>query len=61
VIYWLAVTLGLIPRECLCEDYGNPIPVAWNWSGFPLNMLVSATGLTGLYPHGRVLRPGGAS
>jgi hypothetical protein len=49
IIYWLITILGLIPAEYLFQDYSNPILVAWNWSFLPLDLLISATGLTALY------------
>ncbi|KOP81862.1 YvaD family protein [Cytobacillus solani] len=49
IIYWLVTFLELIPNEYLFNDYNNPILVAWNWSFFPLDILVSITGLTSLY------------
>jgi hypothetical protein len=49
IIYWLATVLQLIPAEYLYNDYTNPILVNWNWSFFPLDILVSITGLTSLY------------
>ncbi|GIO34196.1 MULTISPECIES: DUF5360 family protein [Paenibacillus] len=49
ILYFGATALGLIPPEWAYSDYRNPILIAWNWSFFPLDMLVSATGLTALY------------
>ncbi|MEM7530939.1 MAG: DUF5360 family protein [Chloroflexota bacterium] len=39
----------LIPAEYLFHDYTNPILVAWNWSFLPLDLFISATGLTSVY------------
>lgn len=47
--YWLITYLHLIPDEYLYNDYTNAILVHWNWSFFPLDMAISATGLTSLY------------
>jgi hypothetical protein len=45
IAYWLITALHLIPAEYLYNDYTNPILTNWNWSFFPLDMLVSASGL----------------
>lgn len=49
IVYWLATALHLIPLEYAYSDYTNPIIVSWNWSFFPLDMLVSLTGLWSLF------------
>lgn len=49
ILYWLIVLLHVMPDSWLFKDYDNPILVAWNWSFFPLDMLISATGLIGLF------------
>ncbi|MDR0270926.1 DUF5360 family protein [Paenibacillus sp.] len=49
ILYFGATALGLIPPEWAYSDYSNPILIAWNWSFFPIDMLVSLTGLTALY------------
>jgi Family of unknown function (DUF5360) len=49
IVYWLFTALSLIPPEYAYNDYKNPLPVAWNWSFLPLDLLISATGLTSLY------------
>lgn len=51
ILYWLVTALHWIPQEWLFKDYGNPILVAWNWSFLPLDLLISATGLTSLYQY----------
>jgi hypothetical protein len=51
VAYWTITALHLLPREWLFQDYTNPILTAWNWSFLPLDLLISATGLTALYLH----------
>lgn len=47
--YWSITALHLIPAQFLYNDYTNPILVNWNWSFFPLDILVSATGLFSIY------------
>lgn len=49
VLYWLVTALHLIPPSWAFQDYANPLLVAWNWSFFPLDMLISATGLLSMY------------
>jgi hypothetical protein len=49
ILYWVVTALGVMPSEYLYNDYKNPILVAWNWSFFPIDILVSATGLCSLY------------
>ena len=49
IAYWLITLLEIVPNEYLFNDYANPILVAWNWSFLPLDLLVSATGLTSIY------------
>lgn len=49
ILYWLVTGLHLIPAEYLYNDYTNPILVNWNWSFFPLDILVSVTGLYSVY------------
>ncbi|WP_228101589.1 DUF5360 family protein [Paenibacillus donghaensis] len=49
ILYFSATALRLIPPEWAYSDYSNPILIAWNWSFFPIDMLVSVTGLTALY------------
>ncbi len=49
ILYWLITLFKLIPPEYLFNDYQNPILVAWNWSFLPLDLLISATGLTSVY------------
>ena len=49
ILYWLITVLNLIPAQYLYNDYTNPILVDWNWSFFPLDIVVSATGLYSLY------------
>ena len=49
LLYWSITAAHLIPPVYLYSDYTNPILVDWNWSFFPLDMLISATGLLSLY------------
>jgi hypothetical protein len=45
--YWLVTALHLIPPEWTYQDYTNPLLVSWNWSFLPLDLAVSAFGLSG--------------
>lgn len=45
LMYWTITALHLIPVEYLYQDHSNPLLVNWNWSFFPLDMLVSFSGL----------------
>jgi hypothetical protein len=47
--YWAASGLGALPDAWLYKDHHDPLIVAWNWSFLPLDLLVSATGLTSLW------------
>nr|WP_276957749.1 DUF5360 family protein [Allomeiothermus silvanus] len=47
--YWLATSLYLVPLEWAFKDYADPTLVAWNWSFFPLDLLISANGLYALW------------
>jgi hypothetical protein len=53
IVYWLITALQLIPAQYLFKDYHDPVLVTWNWSFLPLDLLISATGLSSLYLHGR--------
>ncbi len=53
ILYWLVTALHLIPESWAFKDYTNPILVAWNWSFFPLDMCISATGLSSIYLYGK--------
>lgn len=48
IAYWLITLLHLIPADLLFRDYTNPVLVHWNWSFLPLDLAISATGLTSL-------------
>ncbi len=47
--YWLLAAFANLPPEYLFKDYDNPLMVAWNWSFLPLDLLISATGLSCLW------------
>lgn len=51
IVYWSVTAFGLIPAEYTFAGYHDPALVAWNWSFLPLDLLVSATGLTGVWLH----------
>jgi hypothetical protein len=55
IAYWLITLLHLIPAQYLFQDYSNPILTAWNWSFLPLDLFISATGLSALWAYGRRL------
>ena len=49
-IYWtisgvMLMGFELVPLEYLYNDYHNPLMYAWNWSFFPLDMVLAITGL----------------
>jgi hypothetical protein len=49
IIYWIITFLKIIPKEYLFKGYSNPLMVAWKWSFFPLDLMISIIGLTGLF------------
>lgn len=49
ITYWIITFFHLIPPDQLFRDYTNPILVHWNWSFLPLDILISATGLTSVW------------
>ena len=49
IFYWLITAFALIPEALLFKDYHNSLLMAWNWSFLPLDILVSATGLSGMH------------
>ena len=58
LLYWgvsLPILLGvdLIPADWLFKDYDQPLVIAWNWSFFPLDMVLSICGLLSLRRHAR--------
>jgi hypothetical protein len=46
--YWLVTASGALPASWLYARHDEPVMVAWNWSFLPLDLLVSATGLSSL-------------
>jgi hypothetical protein len=48
IAYWLITLLHVIPPDMLFRDYSNPIMVHWNWSFLPLDLFISATGISSL-------------
>lgn len=58
VAYWLLSLIVLagvdvVPSSWLFKDYDDPIVYAWNWSFFPLDMVLSAVGLLAVRRHAR--------
>ncbi|OAB34870.1 hypothetical protein PMSD_14015 [Paenibacillus macquariensis subsp. defensor] len=49
IVYWIVTYFHIIPTSWAFKDYDNPIIVAWNWSFFPLDIMISLTGLYSLY------------
>ena len=49
IVYWFITLFHLIPQDLLFKDYANPILVSWNWSFFPLDMVISITGLFSIH------------
>jgi len=48
LLYWIVSGLALLPAAWLYKDHDHPILQAWNLSFLPLDLLVSASGLSGL-------------
>ena len=51
--YWgitalMAIGIVSIPGEWLFKDYHDPRVMAWNWSFFPIDILLSVTGIWAL-------------
>jgi hypothetical protein len=46
IAYWAISALHLVPAAWAFKDYADPILSAWNWSFLPLDLAVSATGLS---------------
>ncbi len=58
IVYWsvsllIAVGWEVVPASWLFKDYEDPIIYAWNWSFFPLDMVLSACGLLAIRRHSR--------
>nr|WP_169810329.1 DUF5360 family protein [Paenibacillus macquariensis] len=49
IVYWIVTYFHIIPTSWAFKDYDNPIIIAWNWSFFPLDIMISFTGLYSLY------------
>ncbi|MCO4853099.1 YvaD family protein [Bacillus vallismortis] len=49
ILYWLSAGFALIPESLAFKHHENPFMIAWNWSFFPLDILISFTGLYSLY------------
>ncbi|WP_299092828.1 YvaD family protein [uncultured Metabacillus sp.] len=49
ILYWIVTFFNIIPKSWAFKDYDHSIIIAWNWSFFPLDMLISITGLFSLY------------
>ncbi|WP_314590023.1 YvaD family protein [Paenibacillus terrigena] len=49
LVYWFVTYFHLIPPSYAYQDYNNAMLVTWNWSFFPLDVLISITGLLSLY------------
>lgn len=47
--YWLVSALHLLPPDALYAHHDDPVMVAWNWSFLPLDLFVSASGLSSLW------------
>lgn len=48
LVYWFTSALHLLPAEWLYAHHEDPVMVDWNWSFFPLDGIVSGTGLGAL-------------
>lgn len=56
LLYWgvsLLILAGfeVVPEAWLFKDYDDPIVYAWNWSFFPLDMVLSVCGLLAVRRH----------
>lgn len=54
LVYWslsFLMTMGykLVPPDLMYFGYGNSTITAWNWSFFPLDILLSTLGLSGIF------------
>lgn len=45
IVYWTITYLHLLPPEFLYNNYADAVLVDWNWSFFPIDMLISLSGL----------------
>ncbi|MDB4987596.1 MAG: hypothetical protein JWN04_2774 [Myxococcaceae bacterium] len=46
LLYWLVTGFHLLPASWLYAHHDEPAMVAWNFSFWPLDLVVSATGLS---------------
>ena len=58
IVYWsvsLLILAGLevVPKAWLFKDYHDPLVYAWNWSFFPLDIVLSICGLLAVRRHSR--------
>lgn len=56
--YWsvsllMLVGVDIVPASWLFKDYDDPIVYAWNWSFFPLDVVLSICGLLAVRKHAR--------
>ncbi len=56
IVYWavsfpLLLGMDVVPASWLFKDYHDPIVYAWNWSFFPLDMVLSICGLLAVHRH----------
>lgn len=56
ILYWslsLTILAGfqIVPPEWMFKGYEDPIINAWNWSFFPLDMVLSVSGLMAVQRH----------
>ena len=49
IIYWSIVSLNILPNEYMFKDYDNSIIHDWNYSFLPLDIMISATGLSAMW------------
>jgi Family of unknown function (DUF5360) len=48
VLYWLTTGLGLLPAAWLYAHHEDPVMVAWNKSFLPLDLAISASGISAI-------------
>ncbi len=58
IVYWavslpLLFGLDVVPASWLFKDYHDPLVYAWNWSFFPLDIVLSICGLLAVRRHSR--------
>ena len=47
IIYWLLISLNILPAESMFAGYEKPEVQAWNWSFLPIDILAALTGIVG--------------